>query len=354
VVDNDDCLVGGAGLIVKGPNCIEQLIGAIVGVRADDYADFHLMESIGPQTQLNDTRGPAADATGRGLRRCRGRSGLARLAAALIAMSVVAACGGSGRHAPTASTAPQARSQGTHYRLVWQQQFDGPAGASPDPHVWTPVTGKPRTHNGELEVYTRRRSNYSLDGHGDLAITALRQGGGYTSAKIETLGAFQVQYGRIEADIKVPQGAGLWPAFWLLGSNYPHVGWPESGELDAMEVSGTKPNVVVGTVHGPLIARSQSSWQKNAVERTATPLGDGFHVYGIDWSPHEVIFTLDGAPYGEVTPASLRSSQRWVFDHPYFLVLDLAVGGRFPGPPTAATHFPATMLVRWVRVWKQA
>jgi beta-glucanase (GH16 family) len=281
---------------------------------------------------------------------------------AVISAVAVAACGQAFQRAggvstpsssatsatSTASTTPTAS---INYRLAWQDDFNGPAGAPPNPALWSYVTGKSDA-NGELEVYTDGRSNSELDGRGDLEITARHEPDGtYTSAKIQTLGRYQVKYGRIEARIKVPAGAGLWPAFWALGSNYPQVGWPESGELDAMELSGRKPNVLVGTVHGPL-TNNASGWQINAIDRAPTPLYAGFHVFGIDWSPGNVTFTLDGLRYGEVTPALLGKNEKWVFDQPYFLVLDLAVGGNFVGPPTPATPFPATMLVDWVRVWK--
>lgn len=273
---------------------------------------------------------------------------LARLGIAIIVAGSVASCSqsdGSG------TAFRQTRYPRTHYRLVWHDEFNGPAGAVPDPAVWLPVTGKPTSSNGELETYTEQRSNYSLNGRGDLAITARRSKGGYTSAKIETLRGFHVRYGRIEARIKVPRGAGLWPAFWMLGTNYPQVGWPRAGELDPMELVGSKPNLLVGTVHGPK-TNNRAQWQQNVYARTVDPLSASFHVYGIDWSRTEITFTLDGAPYGEVRRSALHPNQRWVFDHPYYLVLDLAVGGRFPGPPNARTQFPARMLVDWVRVWK--
>jgi beta-glucanase (GH16 family) len=202
--------------------------------------------------------------------------------------------------------------------------------------------------NDELETYTRRRANSALDGRGHVAIVARRRARGYTSARLKSAERFTFRYGTIEARIKVPAGRGLWPAFWLLGSDLPHVGWPASGELDVMEVIGSETSTLHGTIHGP--ADGNQRYALGPTTAAAEPLDRGFHVYGVLWLPDAIQFELDGRPYGSVIRADLPADRRWVFDHPYFLLLNLAVGGEWPGSPDRTTRFPATMLVDWVRL----
>lgn len=244
-------------------------------------------------------------------------------------------------------------------RMVWDDEFSGPAGAAPISTKWRLETGGNGWGNGELEYYTARTSNVSLDGDGHLQIVARREHYAgpdgvtreYTSARLQTKGLFQVTYGRIEARIKLPAGRGLWPAFWAVGSNIDSVGWPASGEIDVMESAGQDPFEVSGSVHGPAAGLSEG-YAITSAACEADPLTGGFHTYGVDWSPGRVVFTLDGSSYETLTPTSLRSSERWVFNgRPYYLVLDLAVGGTGAGAPNSSTQFPARMLVDWVRVY---
>ena len=269
-----------------------------------------------------------------------------QLAIAVLAAGAAAGCSLSSQPA-TISNA--------NFRLVWHDEFNGPARHRPDSHNWRTIVGAAK-FNDELEYYSASSGNVSTNGHGDLAITARRQSRGgrrYTSARLETLGRFQVLYGRIEARIKIPAGAGLWPTFWMLGTNYPRVGWPDSGELDMMEFKGQNPFELVGTIHGPSRRHKARGWQINSFVDSKVPFDDGFHVYGINWNPDQILFTLDGVAYGTVVRRQLLPGDRWVFNRPFYLLLNLAVGGFWPGPPTRATRFPATMLVDWVRVWKQ-
>jgi beta-glucanase (GH16 family) len=246
-----------------------------------------------------------------------------------------------------------------HYRLVWHDEFNGPAGRRPDPRNWRVLTGGGGWGNQELEDYTASAGNVSLNGQGDLAITARRMlsahGRGnawrYTSARLETLGRFQFQYGRIEARIKVPLGAGLWPAFWMLGNDRPRVGWPRSGELDMMEFQGQNPFRLVGTAHGP--RGRNGAWQVSRLADSLSPFNQAFHVYGLDWSRNRLVWTVDGRAYGGVTDRDLSRRDRWVFNRPFYVLLNLAVGGFWVGRPPPATHFPAAMLIDWVRVWKR-
>jgi len=208
------------------------------------------------------------------------------------------------------------------------------------------------------KYYTSRPSNAALDGQGHLAITAVAKrtpaSGGvtddYTSSRLQTNGLFATTYGRLEARIKLPAGRGLWPAFWAVGADVESVSWPNSGEIDVMESLGNDPFTLYGSIHGPergqrgrLSVHYPSSFRQFS--------GHWFHIYGIDWSPGAIVFTFDGIPYATRTPASLPAGGRWVFNKPFFLLLNLAVGGIWPGSPDTSTPFPATMLVDWVRVY---
>ena len=244
--------------------------------------------------------------------------------------------------------------------LIWSEEFNGPAGSSPNPNNWNFDTGGKGWGNEELESYTSRPQNAELDGKGDLDITARAESytgsdgipRQYTSARLQTLHKFQFQYGLVEARIQVPAGRGMWPAFWLLGDEgyASQHAWPDCGEIDAMEVLGSEPNVVHGTLHADWPWAPKDGVGGRA--ESSKPLSAGFHVYGVEWAPQRISFLLDGAIYQTITPADLPSGAPWPFDHPFFLLLNLAVGGDWPGPPNASTQFPAHMLVDWVRVWQ--
>ncbi|HEY2160377.1 MAG TPA: glycoside hydrolase family 16 protein [Solirubrobacteraceae bacterium] len=252
-----------------------------------------------------------------------------------------------GAHAPTVQP---------YTRLVWSDDFNGPAGARPTAAKWTRDAGPYGALDHELEYYSDSPANASLDGHGDLAIVArhqtIRAGGAswhFTSARLETQGTFSPTYGLIEARMKVPAGFGLWSSFWMLGSNFNAVGWPRCGELDVMETVGQYPFSVRSTIHGPAGASSYSRGQDFL---STSSLASGFHTYAVSWSPNSITWLIDGVPYASATPADLTPGQRWVFNHPFHLVLNLAVGGHWPGPPNAFTPFPAKLMVDWVRVYQ--
>jgi beta-glucanase (GH16 family) len=244
-------------------------------------------------------------------------------------------------------------------RLVWSDDFNGEAGSSPDPTKWNFDIGGGGWGSDELQYYTSSPSNAALDGQGDLVLTARAEkySGAdgvtrhYTSARLQTLNRFQFTYGLVEARIRVPRGDGLLPAFWALGSDAyygPHA-WPACGEIDAMEVLGSAPRVLHGTIHGPW------PWAPGGIGarlRSPVPLSDGFHTYGVRWSPSQIAFMLDGTPYRTLKPSDLRRSSKWPFEHPFFLLLNLTVGGDFAGPPGPSTQFPSSMTVDWVRVWQ--
>ena len=247
------------------------------------------------------------------------------------------------------SSAPEERA----WDLVWQDEFDGPAGQSPDSTRWGYDIGTD-WGNAQLEFDTDRPENVSLDGQGRLAIIAREeayQGRNYTSARITTEGKFEQTYGRFEARIQLPWGQGIWPAFWLLGSNFPTVGWPECGEINIMEYRGQEPSTVHGTIHGPGYSAGQGITRR--YDMSGGRFDTGFHVFAVEWGPDYIDWYVDDTRYHSLTPEDL-DGDRWVFDHPFYIILNVAVGGSYVGPPNASTTFPQTMLIDWVRVYREA
>jgi beta-glucanase (GH16 family) len=254
-----------------------------------------------------------------------------------------------------AACAPAAGASPT---LVFADEFDGPAGAPPDPARWTVAVGGGGWGNEELQFYTARPENLALDGAGSLLITARQEsvtymGHGYTSGRLDTRGHFARAFGRFEARVRLPAGQGLWPAFWLLGDDVGSTGWPGCGEIDVLESRGAQPARVSAAAHGPgfsggraLIAGYQAPGDVS--------LAADFHVYALDWSPDELRFSVDGTTFHEVRATRLPPGGRWVFDHPFFLLFDLAVGGTFGGPPDGSTTLPRQMAVDYVRVYAAA
>jgi len=235
--------------------------------------------------------------------------------------------------------------------LVWRDEFEGPAGQSLDPGKWVCDNGTD-WGNAQLEWDTSLPANVSLDGQGHLAITARRQpyrGQPYTSGRVQTKGLFERRYGRFEARIKLPVGQGIWPAFWMLGSDIDTVPWPDCGEIDIMEYRGHEPGILWGTIHGPGHAGDKALSTRFQV--SGDSLDGDFHVYAIDWSPGRIVWSLDGVAFKTATPDDLPLGGRWVYDHPFFILLNVAVGGRWAGAPDSATTFPQTMLVDYVRVY---
>jgi beta-glucanase (GH16 family) len=237
------------------------------------------------------------------------------------------------------------------WQLVWADEFDGAAGELPDAANWRFDIGTD-WGNAQLEYDTDRPENVSLDGNGHLAITARResyQGRNFTSGRIKTQGLFEQERGRFEARIQLPRGQGLWPAFWMLGGDFDTVGWPDCGEIDIMEYRGQEPSRIFGTVHGPGYSGGAS------VGRTFDLIQDrfdtGFHIFAVEWSADDIVWFVDDTPYFRVTPEDVTG--RWVFDHPFFILLNVAVGGTIVGPPSAETPFPQSMLVDWVRVYAE-
>jgi beta-glucanase (GH16 family) len=282
------------------------------------------------------------------------RAGWTRAAvgAALLALALGAA-GCRDRQAPTG---PAVRP----LVLTWSDEFDGPAGQAPDTVTrWRYDVGT-NWGNNQLEYDTNRTENVSLDGQGHLVIVARREdylGSAYTSARINTRGHFQQARGRFEARLRLPSGQGLWPAFWLLGADISQVPWPGCGEIDIMEYRGQEPSVVHGSLHGP--GYSGGSALTQAFTLPVGRFDTGFHVFAVDWSAERVTWSVDGIEYRTVTPADLPKDANgvrasWVFDHPFFVILNVAVGGSFVGGPGPDTSFPQTMTVDYVRVYAAA
>lgn len=235
--------------------------------------------------------------------------------------------------------------------LTWSDEFDGPAGQLPDPRRWSFDVGTD-WGNGQLEYDTDRPENVSLDGEGNLAITARREvyaGQPYTSGRIKTSDLFEQLEGRFAARIRMPTGQGLWPAFWMLGNDFEEVGWPACGEIDIVEYRGQEPTVARGSVHGPGYSAADALTRRYDLLRGR--FDTEFHVFAVEWGEDGITWYVDDEPYFRVTRADVPG--RWVFDHPFFLLLNLAVGGGFVAPPDHTTSFPQTMLVDWVRVYRR-
>jgi beta-glucanase (GH16 family) len=255
--------------------------------------------------------------------------------------------------------APPAPPPPAGYVLAWGDDFFLPPGAAPDPARWNFERGGGGWGNGELETYVDDRAHCRVvadpacaDGRA-LQITATADGrGGYRSARITTERKAAPRYGYIEARMKLPAGRGLWPAFWMLGDDIGTAGWPDCGEIDILENLGREPSVAHGTLHGPGYSGGSPLSAAYTLPGGGR-LSDGYHTYAARWDPGSITFLVDGAAYGTFTPRDLKPGQRWVFGHPFFFLLNVAVGGGWPGPPDAATRFPQALRVDYVRVYQR-
>jgi beta-glucanase (GH16 family) len=243
------------------------------------------------------------------------------------------------------------------YTLTWSDEFNGADGSPPDPTKWTYDTGGSGWGNQEREYYTSTLANSQQQG-GNLVITATPDGASsltcwygtclYTSARLKTQGLFAQQYGRFEARAQMPTGKGLWPAFWMLGSDITSVGWPACGEIDILETIGTDISTNHGSLHAP------------GYDPTGTyPLSGGqtyaqaFHTFAIEWEPGVIRFYVDDMLYETQNQSGVGDAGTWEFDTPFFLILNVAVGGTWPGDPDSTTTFPQTLKVDWVRVYQK-
>jgi beta-glucanase (GH16 family) len=224
---------------------------------------------------------------------------------------------------------------------------------SPDSTKWTYDIGNSGWGNSELQCYTKRPSNVQMSGDGNLIITAIKEsysGSSYTSARIKTKGLFSQTYGRFEAKIKTPTGPGIWPAFWLLGDNIDQVNWPMCGEIDIMEQRGQQPSITHGSIHGP------GNFGANAITKgyglTTGRFDTDFHLYAVEWGEDYIDFFIDTYLYQRIKPENL--SGKWVFNSPFFMILNVAVGGNYVGYPTSGTPFPQSMYIDYVKVYKHS
>ncbi len=240
------------------------------------------------------------------------------------------------------------------WELVWHDEFDGD---TIDESNWTYDIGGWGWGNGEAQYYTERRENSRVD-NGLLVIEARQEQfeeSYYTSARLRTQGLQEFKYGRVEARIKVPVGSGLWPAFWMLGAHFdkdsddPANHWPNVGEIDVMEHVGREPDLIVGTVHGPGYsgAMGMGKWNRQTYD-----IAEEFHTYAVEWDEEGIRWFYDGEQYHTMTPADV-GDREWVFDHEFFLIVNLAVGGTFPGPIDFDLEFPVYLYVDHVRVYQQ-
>lgn len=235
---------------------------------------------------------------------------------------------------------------------MWSDEFDGPASSPPDPSRWEfelgdgSADGDPGWGNGELQWYTDSTANAALDGSGNLVIRARAEEGRYTSARIITKGKVELEHGRIEAKARVPRGEGMWPAVWALGANIDSAPWPACGEIDIMEHVGREPRRAFGAVHGPGYSGEACVGGEIALDED---LANAFHVFAVDWAPRRIEWSVDGRIYHAVTPVNVPGE--WAFEHPFFLIVNLAVGGSFGGPVGSETVFPQELVVDYVRAY---
>ena len=238
-----------------------------------------------------------------------------------------------GIHIPTG--APRA----VTYQLVWSDEFNG---TSVDGTKWNIDNGNPGVNN-EKEYY--QSANVAETG-GNLVITAKNQSVGgqpYTSGKLETSGKFSTQYGRIEASIKLPQFTGSWPAFWMLGTNIGTVGWPQCGEIDIMEQINTS-NTIYGTIH----------WYDNGATQyggTTTTNPNAYHLYAVQWDNQSITWWVDNTLYATANIAN-NINNTGAFQNPFYIILNMAVAGDFPGQTVNTGALPASMYVDYVHVYK--
>jgi beta-glucanase (GH16 family) len=235
------------------------------------------------------------------------------------------------------------------WTLTWSDEFN--SGTAPDPASWTFTSIGTSTSGPGWGVEYDRPSAVTVE-NGALTITATQASdGGVVSGAIDTKGKFQQTYGRFEARMKAPPGAGVWPAFWLMGDTNGK-GWPTCGEIDVVEIIGSDPKTSYATVHSGSTADATANTATGGKYTASANLSDDFHVYAVEWDATSMAFYIDDTLYETVTPQTMTGGELWAFDHEFYVLLDLAIGGSWAGPPNAST-FPAKMLVDWVRVYEK-
>jgi len=250
---------------------------------------------------------------------------------------------------------PPALGEKYWYEPVWEENFDG---NTINESVWSfeigngHAQGIPGWGNAELEYY--KKENAYIE-NGVLVIEAKKETAqdqygtyNYTSARMKTQGKFSVKYGRIEFRAKLPWGKGVWPALWMLGENITEVGWPACGEIDVMEYLGHETNKVYGTIHGP--GYSGAGGKGGSYTLPTGNFTEDFHIFAVEWDPLGIKWYVDGVKFFQITRTEVPGD--WVFDHPFFIIMNVAVGGYWPGYPDETTTFPQKMYVDYIRVYK--
>jgi beta-glucanase (GH16 family) len=323
-------------------------------------------QSSGTNTSGNATsggssggRGGGSGSTSTGVGGGTGVSGTADATTGSAAMTGSGSAG-SGGDAGTASGSVDAApiadaSAPAGWVLWWSDEFNGATGMPPNPQYWGYELGGGGWGLGQLQTYTNSTANAATDGKGNLAIVAIQDTqGNFTSARLKTQGKIEHAYGRFETRAKVLSGNGMWPAFWTLGNNFPGVAWPQCGEIDIMEMIGSQPYTNGGSLHGPGYSGMYPLTASYSLPDGGPTLADDFHTYAVEWETGVVRFYVDDNLYETRTPADIPidagGPAHWVYDHPFFILLNLGVGGRHAGPPTG-TVFPQSLLVDYVRIY---
>ena len=262
----------------------------------------------------------------------------------LVGILFLTACGSLVRQSAATPTYGW-NSQG--WKLAWADEFND---TSIDPKNWNFEKGGNGWGNAEMEYYTDRPENARVE-NGMLIIEGRQEkyeGLNYTSARLNTRGLQEFRDGHIEARMKLPSGNGIWPAFWMLGANS---AWPLGGEIDIMEYIGKNPDTLYQTVHGP--GYSGSKGISSHYSLPTDSLKNDFHVYAVEWAPNEIRWFVDDQEVFKVTPEKIPAGKQWVFDHPFYILFNMAIGGSWPGYPDTTTIFPQQMQVDYVRVYQK-
>lgn len=268
-----------------------------------------------------------------------------RLSTALCILLLGVACGDDIRFDPIDPP--------TRWRLTFADEFNGAAGELPDSEKWSFDVGGDGFGNNQLEFNTDLATNAAHDGIGNLVMTAREEsfnGNDFTSARLYTKDLFEQENGLFEARIKLPVGQGIWPAFWMLGNDFPETEWPEVGEIDIMEYKGQEPSVIHASLHGPGYSGASPITTTFRADDNVG-FNEDFHVFAVEWDPGRISWSIDGEVFQIVTTSEVTGRGPWVFDHPFFLLLNLAVGGSFVGSPDASTVFPQRLEIDYVRVF---
>ena len=236
-------------------------------------------------------------------------------------------------------------SQDNKYKLVWEENFNG---KKLNENNWNYELGNGCPNcgwgNNERQIYTK--TNHKIK-NGKLIITAQKNGDSYTSTRITTAGKQEFQYGRIEVRAKLPLGKGIWPAFWMLGSNIKTVGWPQAGEIDIMEYIGKNPHNIYTTLH----TQESHGNSVNAKVTIFPNIEKGFHIYSIDWTRDKIDFFVDTILVYTFQP-SIKNENTWPYNQKFFILINMAIGGNFGGPEVDDTIFPQKYTLDYIRVYQ--